>query len=171
MNLRTILIAGAGLAALATAAPSAAQYYSNPYSYSNPNAYSNPYSSYGQQYGYGYNGYAMNTSAATSQCTAAVQQRLYSRSSNGVGGIIGSLLGMNLGTTARVLNVTRVTPTAYGVRIRGLATTGRAAYNGYGPYGVGAYGSLGYSGYNPDLSFKCDVDARGYIRDIDITRR
>jgi len=34
------------------------------------------------------------------------------------------------------------------------------------------YGSLGY-GYNQaaDLSFKCDVDYRGYVRDVDINRR
>ena len=164
MTFRKFLIGGAGLAALATAAPSAAQYYGY-------NGY-NGYSSYSPYRSYGYNGYnTMNTTAATSQCTAAVQQRLYYRNTNGVGGIIGSLLGMNLGSNARVLNVTRVTPTSTGVRVRGLATTGRMAYNGYGPYGVGAYGSLAYSGYNPDLSFKCDVDYRGYIRDIDINRR
>jgi len=160
MTFRKILIGGVGLAALATAAPSAAQYG---YGYNGYNGYS--------AYNNGYSAYGMNTSAATSQCTAAVQQRLYYRNTNGVGGIIGSLLGMNLGSNARVLNVTRVTPTAYGVRVRGLATTGRMAYNGYGPYGVGAYGALGYSGYNPDLSFKCDVDYRGYVRDIDINRR
>jgi len=161
MTFRKILIGGVGLAALATAAPSAAQYGYNGYNgYNGYSAYNNGYSAYG-----------MNTSAATSQCTAAVQQRLYYRNTNGVGGIIGSLLGMNLGSNARVLNVTRVTPTATGVRVRGLATTGRQAYNGYGPYGVGAYGALGYSGYNPDLSFKCDVDYRGFVRDIDINRR
>ena len=65
-----------------------------------------------------------------------------------------------------------MTPTTTGVRVRGLASSGRVAYNGYSPYGVGAYGALGY-GYAQaaDLSFKCDVDARGYIRDIDINRR
>ena len=30
------------------------------------------------------------------------------------------------------------------IRVRGLASSGRMAYNGYGPYGVGAYGALGY---------------------------
>jgi hypothetical protein len=165
MTFRTILIGGAGLAALATAAPSAGQYYNG---YSGYNAYNNGYSAYGNNR---YSGYGMNTTAATSQCTAAVQQRLYYRNTNGVGGIIGSLLGMNLGSNARVLNITRVTPTSTGVRVRGLATTGRTAYNSYGAYGVGAYGALGYSGYNPDLSFKCDVDYRGYVRDIDINRR
>ena len=161
--IKMFLIGGAGLAALATAAPSAAQYYR--YGYQNPYAYN--------QYGYGYNnGYAMNSSALAQQCTAAVQNRLYYRNTNGVGGIIGSILGLSSGSNARVLSVTRVTPTMTGVRVRGLASSGRVAYNGYSPYGVGAYGALGY-GYAQaaDLSFKCDVDARGYIRDIDINRR
>jgi hypothetical protein len=51
--------------------------------------------------------------------------------------------------------------------VRGIATSGRVAYN---RYGVGAYGMLG-SNYAPDLSFKCDVDYRGYVRDVDINRR
>ena len=147
-----ILAGGAGLAALATAAPSVAQY---PYGYAQP-------------YGYGYN--TMNTNALAQQCTTAVQNQLYYRNTSGVGGVIGSILGLSSGTNARVLSVTRVTPTTTGVRIRGLASSGRMAYNGYGPYGVGAYGALGY-GSQADLSFKCDVDYRGYIRDIDINRR
>lgn len=148
--IKTFLIGGAGLAALAAASPSAAQYY--PYGYSqNPYAYgysANPYA-----YGYSSNPYAMNTSTATSRCTAAVQSRLYSR--NGLAGILGSLIG-SYGTQGRVLSVTRVTPNRSYVRVRGLASSGRMAY-GYGAY--------------PDLSFKCDVDYRGYVRDIDITRR
>jgi len=38
------------------------------------------------------------------------------------------------------------------------------------PYGVGAYGALGYA-YQPDLSSRCDADYRGYVRDVDIMRR
>jgi hypothetical protein len=142
-----ILAGGAGFAAIAAAAPSSAQY--NPYGY-----------------GYGYNAYGVNTNVAAQQCTAAVQQRLYNRSS--ISGILGAVLGAN--TTGRVVSVTQVTPRSHMVRVRGLASSGRMAYNGYGPYGVGAYGALGYA-YQPDLSFKCDVDYRGYIRDIDINRR
>ena len=58
------------------------------------------------------------------------------------------------------------------MRIRGVASSGRYAYNNYGPYGAGAYGALGY-GYNnaADLSWRCDVDYRGYVRNVDINRR
>jgi hypothetical protein len=163
---KKLLAGAASLAAFAAAAPATAQYYSNPYGY-NSYGYSNPYgyNQYNRGYAYG----AANTNAAAQQCSAAVQQRLYNRTS--IGGILGAVLGAN--TQGRVLSVTQVAPRNNGmIRVRGLASSGRMAYNnGYGPYGVGAYGALGYSGYNPDLSFKCDVDARGYIRDIDINRR
>jgi hypothetical protein len=161
--MRKFLIAGTGLAALAAAAPSAAQYgygYSqgyNNYGYSQPYGYAQPYS------------YGANTTMATQQCTAAVQNRLYNRS--GIGGILGAVLGA--GTTGRVVAVTQVQPTSRGtVRVRGLASSGRVAYNNYGPYGSGAYGALGY-GYaqGADLSFRCDVDYRGYVRNVDINRR
>jgi hypothetical protein len=149
--MKKMLFAGAGIAALAAAAPAAAQYsyaYPRAYGYAQPYSYAQPYG-YGQSYGY--SPYAMNTSAATSQCTAAVQQRLYTR--NGLGGILGSLVGA-YGTTGRVVGITRVTPTSSGVRVRGLASSGR------------------YGGYNSaDLSFRCDVDYRGYVRDVDIHRR
>jgi hypothetical protein len=153
--IKTMIAGGAGLAALAAAAPAAAQYgYARPYGYS--------------QYGYGYG--AANTSVATQQCTAAVQNRLYNRTS--IGGILGAVLGANTMSNARVLGVTRVTPSNGFIRVRGIASSGRMAYNNYSPYGYGAYGALGY-GYNQsaDLSFKCDVDYRGYVRDVDINRR
>ena len=136
-----IIAGGAGLAAMAAAAPAAAQYY------------------------YGYNPYTAHaTSMAASQCTAAVQNRLYSR--NGLAGILGSLIGV-AGTTPRVVSITQVVPRSSTIRVRGLASSGR--YAGYGPYGVGAYGALGYG--QPDLSFSCSVDYRGYVRDVDINRR
>jgi hypothetical protein len=160
--MKTILAGGAGLAALAAAAPAAAQYvYANPYGYSQY-GYASPY---GYSNGYGYaNPYAaQSTAMATQQCSAAVQSRLANR--NTIGGILGAVLGAN--TTGRVVSVTQVTPRQQTVRVRGLASSGR--YAGYGAYGVGAYGALGYG--QPDLSFKCDVDYRGYVRDVDITRR
>lgn len=156
LMMKKLLIGGAGLAALATATPSAAQYYSYPsynYGYSQP-AYGYGYSQ--PAYGYGYNNYgygAMNTSAAASQCTAAVNNRLYTR--NGLGGILGALVG-SYGSTGRVISVTRVSPNYGYTRVRGLASSGR-------------YGGYGYN--SADLSFKCDVDNRGYVRDVDINRR
>jgi hypothetical protein len=157
MTYMTKLLAGAaGLAAFAAAAPAGAQYYGYPgYSYGAP---------YGNAYGYG-----MNTNAAAQQCSAAVQQRLYNRSS--IGGILGAVLGAN--TTGRVVSITQVQPRNNGlIRVRGLASSGRMAYNNYGPYGVGAYGGLGYGYANQaDLSFRCDVDFRGYVRNVDINRR
>jgi hypothetical protein len=155
MRITTKLLAGAaGLAAIAGAAPASAQY--SPYGYAQP-------------YGYSAYGYRTNTSVAQQQCMAAVQNRLANRTS--IGGILGAVLGVN--TTGRVVGVTSIQPRSYGMtRIRGLATSGRYAYNGYSPYGVGAYGALGYNtAAAADLSFKCDVDARGYVRDVDINRR
>jgi hypothetical protein len=153
--IKTLIAGGAGLAALAAASPAASQY---PYGYS----------TYGYS-PYGYSAYGVDTSVAASQCTAAVQNRLYNRTS--IAGILGSLVGVPQ-TTGRVLSVTRVSANNGFVRVRGLASSGRMAYNNYSPYGIGAYGALGY-GYNQaaDLSFKCDVDYRGYVRDVDINRR
>ena len=155
MTFMTKLFAGgAAIAALAAAAPAAAQY---PYGYNN----------YGYN-NYGYNNYAYNrTALAQQQCTAAVQARLNNRV--GLQGILGAVLGVN-SAQGRVLSVTSINPNRSTVRVRGLASSGRMAYNGYGPYGVGAYGAVGYA-YQPDLSFKCDVDYRGYVRDVDINRR
>ena len=156
--MRKIVALGTGAAAIAAAGPAAAQYYSYPYgNYS--------YSQYGAQpYAYG-----MNSIAAASQCTAAVQSRLYNRTS--IGGILGIFLGAN--TTGRVVAVSQVSPRNNGsVRVRGLASSGRYASNGYGPYGVGAYGALGY-GYNnaADLSFRCDVAPNGAVHNVSINRR
>ena len=150
-NMIKILAGAAGLATVA-AAPAAAQYY--PYGYNS----------------YGYGAYGVNPNVAAQQCSAAVQNRLANRTS--LAGIIGSLVGIPTGSYGRVLSITSSTPTRSGMRVRGLASSGRMAYNNYGPYGVGAYGALGYSGYGgADLSFRCDVDYRGYVRDVDINRR
>jgi len=75
--MKKILVGGAGLAALATAAPSAAQY-----------GYS-----YGAPYGYAYGYNANVTAVAAQQCSAAVQNRLNRRV--GLGGIVGAMLGVN----------------------------------------------------------------------------
>ena len=153
--MKKILGLGTGVVAIAAATPAMAQYY----------GYSQPYGyGYGQQYGY------MNTNVATQQCTAAVQSRLYNRQS--IGGILGVLLGANT-PSGRVLSVTQVSPRNNGlIRVRGLASSGRYAYNGYGPYGVGAYGALGYNYANAaDLSFRCDVAPNGAVYSVNINRR
>ena len=145
MTMMTKIFAGAaGLAAIAAAAPAGAQY---------------GYPPYGNAYGY----YGNNnvTNFAVQQCTAAVQNRLSNRV--GIAGILGGVLGAPV-ATGRVLTVTQVNPRASTVRVRGLANSGAS------PYGYGAYGATGY-GYQPDLSFRCDVDYNGRIRDIDINRR
>jgi hypothetical protein len=142
-----ILAGSAGLAALATAAPAAAQYYGAPY---------------GNAYGYNNN----VTNMAAQRCAAAVQSRLHTRVNSG--GLLGAILGVNTATSGRVLNVTQVTPRRNSVLVRGLASSGMN--NGYGPYGYGAYGAVGYA-YQPDLTFRCSVDYNGYIRDVDVNRR
>jgi hypothetical protein len=159
--------------ALAAAAPAAAQYYSSPYSsygYSQPYGYARTYG-YSQPYANGYSAYGVSTSVAQQQCTAAVQSRLYNRTS--LGSILGSLVGVPTSTNGQVVSITQVTPRSDGlIRVRGLATSGRYASNGYGPYGVGAYGAMGYGYANQaDLSFRCDVGTNGAVYDVSIRRR
>jgi hypothetical protein len=159
--IKTILGLGTGFAAIAATAPASAQYYSSPYGsygYAQPNGYAQPYA------------YGVNTNVAASQCTAAVQNRLYNRTS--VGGILGVFLGANT-PSGRVVSVTEVSPRSNGmIRVRGLASSGRYASNGYGPYGVGAYGAMGYGYANAaDLSFRCDVAPNGSVYSVSVNRR
>lgn len=183
-----ILTGAVGFAALVgTAAPAAAQYYPGYNSGQNVigQVLSTILNPYGQQQRYG-----INPQAAASQCSAAVQSRLAQRYSSGYGQYGGQYGGYNqynpygggyanAYSNARVLGISRVEPrSSTTMRVRGYATSGmQAAYNPYGGYGYGGYGGYqgGYGGYNQaanaDLTFKCDVDYRGYIRDIDIDRR
>jgi hypothetical protein len=153
-----ILAGGLGLAAIAAAAPASAQYQ---YGY---------YPPYGNAYGY-YGHNTNMTQVAASQCAAAVEARLNNRVyRSGVQGILGAVLGTRT-TSARVLTVSSVTPSSSRVRVRGLASSGQYAYNN-SPYGYGYYGAQGYGYANAaDLSFKCDVDYSGRVRNIDIHRR
>ena len=150
--MKFLLAGGAAVAALATAAPASAQYYPGygyqGYGYGGGNVV-------GQVLnqvlggGYGYNGYSYgaNSQVAVNQCMGAVQQRLGGY--NGYGAYGGGYGYAN----GRVLGVSRVEPRSNGgLTVRGVASSGR-----YG-YGNGA----------PDLTFKCKVDYRGAISDIDI---
>jgi len=159
-----MLASAAGVAAIAAAAPAAAQYYPYGYNTYSANTYNRytPYSSYGT--------YGVGANVAEQQCTAAVQNRLANRTS--LASILGSLVGLPTNSYGRVTGITSATPTRSGMRIRGVASSGRYAYNNYGPYGVGAYGALGYTANAAaDLSWRCDVDYRGYVRNVDIRRR
>ena len=163
-TLNKMLAGVAGVAAFATAAPAAAQYtyqynpYAN-YGYSQPQGYA-----YGNPYGYANSYNTASTQVAAQQCSAAVQNRLATRTN--ITSVIGALLGAN--NSPRVVSITQITPRRSQVVVRGLASSGRMA--SYSPYGIGAYGALG-AAYAPDLSFKCNVDYRGYVRDVDIYRR
>ena len=169
-----ILAGGIGLAALASAAPAAAQYYPAPgygYGYNNNvigqvlGQILNPRS------GYGYNGnYAQNDRYLVDRCAAAVQQRVGGQyggyNQYGYGQPYGYGYNNGYASNARVLGITSVERRNSGLRVRGVATAGMG-YNGQ--YGYGGYG---YNQYNQggELTFKCNVDYRGRITDIDLDR-
>jgi hypothetical protein len=137
------LAGGVAAAALAGAAPAAAQYYPGTPGYGYP--------------GGGYGGYGYNQQALVSQCTAAVQQRL----GGGYGGYgYSNPYGGGYGG-GRVLGVSRIEPRAEGgVTVRGVASSGR--YGGY---------SYGYGGQSsPDLTWKCRTDDRGYVVAVEVNR-
>ena len=181
-----ILAGGVGFAALASAAPAAAKYYPG---YGYPSTGGNVIGQVlnqvlgGNQYGYG-----VNSQAAVQRCAAAVEQRInqryrtaynpYGGGYSGYGGYGGYGANAYAGGGGRVLGVTSVERRSNnGLRVRGVATAnayagGYSPYGGYGGYGQGGYG--GYGGYAPqqtaELSFKCNIDYRGYITDIDLDR-
>jgi hypothetical protein len=161
-----ILAGGVVAAALFTAAPAAAQYYPGYPGYGSPYG-GNPVGQVLNQVlggGYGQNGYGYgaNNQVAVNQCVAAVQQRL----SGGYGNLpgYGSYSGysyypyQNAYPGGRVLGISRVEPrSGGGLTVRGVASSGSYA---------GAYGSQ----QQPDLTFKCKSDYRGYVTDIDVER-
>ena len=169
--LTMVLAGGAGLAALATAAPAAAQYYPAPgYGYNN-NVVGQVLGQILNPYGGNYN-YGGNDRYLIDRCAGAVQQRINSRYGGyqrygqpyGYGGYGYNNYGYG---NARVLGITRVERRNRGLRVRGVATAGSQAAYGYG------YGNpYGYNQYNPvgEFTFKCNVDYRGRITDIDLDR-
>jgi hypothetical protein len=64
------------------------------------------------------------------------------------------------------------TATGHATGYSPYAAYGQGGYGGYGGYPQGGYG--GYGGYAPqqtaEFSFKCNVDYRGYITDVDLDR-
>jgi hypothetical protein len=163
-----VLAGGAGLAALVSAAPAAAQYYPQPgYGYNN-NVVGQVLGQILNPYG-GYN-YGGNDRYLVDRCAAAVSQRINARYGGyqpygyGYGQPYG--YGYNQGYgTARVLGITRVERRSKGLRVRGVATAGHYAGYGYNnPYGYNQYNAGG------EFTFKCNVDYRGRITDIDLDR-
>ncbi len=172
------LAGGVAIAALAGAAPAAAQYYPGTgyggigqvlgqvlggtgYGYNN-----------GYNNGYGYNGYGANSQVAVSQCVGAVQQRLavgygnnsygYGNNAYGYNGYGGNAYGYNgANGGGRVLGISRVEPrSGGGLTVRGVATSGR--------YAGAAYG---YGNQPPvDLTFRCRTDYRGAVYSVDLDR-
>ena len=158
MRATKFLAGGVAIAALAVAAPAAAQYYPG---YGYPGyGYGNPYGGnvVGQVLndvlGNGYGNTGANSQVAVNQCAAAVQSRL-----GGYNGYSGYGYANN---GARVLGISRVEPRNNGeLVVRGVANSGRS----------GAYGYNGYTSQGQvDLTWKCRVDYRGFVRDIDINR-
>jgi hypothetical protein len=146
--------AGVAIAALAGAAPAAAQYYpgygSPAYGYPGYGYPSGGAGAYGYPgYGYPGGGYGYNVPGgsriAASQCSAAVQQRL-----GGYGGGYG--YG---GGGGRVLGINSVEIRSNGgYRVRGVASVG-----GYGYGGGGA------------IQFTCRTDPRGFVTNVDLNNR
>ena len=150
MRATKFLAGGVAIAALAVAAPAAAPYYPG-YGYGGGNVLGQVLN---DVLGNGYGNYGANSQVAVNQCAAAVQSRLSGYSGYGGYGYANN--------GARVLGISRVEPRSNGeVVVRGVANSGR-------------YGAYGYNGYNSqaqvDLTWKCRVDYRGFVRDIDINR-
>jgi hypothetical protein len=183
------LLAGAGIASMAAAAPASAQYYPPAGGYGG---------GYGGQYGYGNQGgvigsilnqilggrsYGTNERQAVEQCVRAVEYRINTRGLDNEGGRYrqyGYGYGYNNGYNnnyagARVVSVNQVSRRSNGgLRVDGYATTGNPIQQrGYGNNGYGydnyGYGQYGYQA-QADARFNCTIDRYGRITDIDAKR-
>ena len=179
------------------AAPAAAQY--SPYPQQYPQAYPQQYpQAYPQQYGtaypgqpYGYgntygnsgtvgavidsllgNRYNANDRTAVSQCAGAAMTQAAAQYRGGYGqqgyGQQG-YGGYNRGAAMRVTAITDVQRRSSGLRVKGLMSSGYGGQYGgqYGQQGYG-YSNQGYAG--SDLSFRCNVDYRGAVTNVRISR-
>lgn len=154
-----LLAGGVGIAALASAAPAAAQFFPGYGGYGYPGYGYGAGSVIGSIInsvaggGYGYSPYGygtgVNSQVAVNQCANAVQARL----SGGYGGYGYNGYASPYGYAgARVLGISRVQPRAEGgLTVRGVATTGR------------------YGAAQPDLTWRCKTDFRGFVVDTDVS--
>jgi len=174
----TILVATA-LAGGATA-PLAAQ-YPQPQPYPYPQQYPQTYPGYPQQ-GYGNNAvgqifdqllgnrYNVTDRQAIRQCASAAMSQASAQygGGGGYGGYNQQQYGYNQQynyNRFRVTAITDVQRRSNGLRVTGLLDSGRR-------YG-GGYGNQGYNNYPNgagDLSFRCNVDYRGYVTNVRINR-
>ena len=199
MTRRTFYIAAAAsIAALAT--PAIAQTpYPSPYPQQGSGSPQQGYGYPQQSYGYGQPGYAssgigqiigqllgnrynVTDQGAVTQCATAVMSqaaaqyggnRHYGYAQNGYGYPPQSYGQPSYGSMMRVTAITDVQRRSNGLRVKGLIDSGTGYRGGYGQnayngYGNGNYGHGGYAA--GDLSFRCNVDYRGAVTDIRISR-
>jgi hypothetical protein len=172
-----IVAGGIGLAALAGAAPAAAQYYPAPnYPYPAPSPYGYGQGGLGaiidQLLGGNRYAYGADQRFLVERCVAAVTNRIdRTYASNrygypyGQGGYGAYGYGYGAGR-AQVLAITNIDRDRRELQVRGIATA-----NAYGGGYGGAYGSpYGYGQPAGELRFRCDIDYRGRVRDIDLNR-
>lgn len=178
-----ILLGGAGLAALAAAAPAAAQYYPPSTGYGYPGYPGSGGGVIGTILDQilGGRSYGQSERSVVEQCVRAVEYRINTRGFDNEGGRYrqyGYGYGYDQGYRnyqgARVVSVTDVRRRSNGgIRVRGLASTGYAQSYGYGNPGYG-YDSYGYGQYGyqqaADARFSCTADRYGRITDIDANR-
>ena len=190
MTRLTIFLTAAAAGGLA--APLAAQYpYPQPYPPQYPQqTYPQPYPGqpgygYGYQQGYGGQGaigqiidqllgnrYNVTDRQAISRCASAAMVQAQNQYRGGYSqgyGAYGQAYGQGYappyggyGANIRVTAITNVERRSNGLRVSGLLDSGMYRGQAYGqPYG-------GYA--NGDLTFRCNVDYRGYVSNVRIRR-
>jgi len=178
-NVTTFVGAAAALAGLA-AAPAAAQYnpYPNQPGYNYPAYPGQAYPGYQQPYAQNPvgqiidqllgNRYNVTDRQAVSRCASAVMAQAQNQY-RGYGYNGYPQNGYNQGIAAPSMRVTAITSVerrSNGLRVRGLLSSGYGGY--HGGYGQNAY-AYQNQGYG-DLSFRCNVDYRGAVTGIRISR-
>jgi hypothetical protein len=180
----------AAAAAIGFAAPAAAQYQQYPQPY--PQQYPQTYPQQGTGYGYPGQAYSQNPvqqvidgllgnrynvtdRRAVSQCANAAmiqaqsQYRGYGNYPQGYGGGYGGGYGQGIAAPAmRVTAITDVQRRSGGLRVKGLISSGYGGRGGYGGYGQNGYQNGAYG--SGDLTFRCNVDYRGAVTNVRISR-